>query len=30
MMGGGYAMPVKTPMMSKGGAVKKAPAKKGK
>jgi hypothetical protein len=29
MMGGGYAM--KTPtMMSKGGAVKKAPAKKGK
>ena len=30
MMGGGYAMPAKTPMMSKGGAVKKAPAKKGK
>jgi hypothetical protein len=30
MMGGGYAMPVKTPMMAKGGAVKKAPAKKGK
>ena len=30
MMGGGYAMPAKTTMMSKGGAVKKAPAKKGK
>jgi len=30
MMGGGYAMPAKTPMMAKGGAVKKAPAKKGK
>jgi len=36
MMGGGYAMPVKTPMMAKGGAVKApmtkkaAPAKKGK
>ena len=27
MMGGGYAMPAKTPMMAKGGAVKKAPAK---
>jgi len=30
MMGGGYAMPAKTTMMAKGGAVKKAPAKKGK
>ena len=31
MMGGGYAMPVKTPMMAKGGMTKKAaPAKKGK
>jgi hypothetical protein len=30
MMSGGYAMPAKTTMMSKGGAVKKAPAKKGK
>ena len=30
MIGGGYAMPAKTTMMSKGGAVKKAPAKKGK
>ena len=30
MMGGGYAMPAKTTMMSKGGAVKKTPAKKGK
>ena len=31
MMGGGYAMPAKTPMMAKGGMTKKAaPAKKGK
>ena len=31
MMGGGYAMPAKTTMMSKGGMTKKAaPAKKGK
>ena len=30
MMGGGYAMPAKTTMMAKGGAVKKAPANKGK
>ena len=30
MMGGGYAMPTKKPLMAKGGAVKKAPAKKGK
>jgi hypothetical protein len=31
MMGGGYTMPAKTTMMSKGGMTKKAaPAKKGK
>jgi hypothetical protein len=28
MMGGGYAMPAKTPMMAKGGAVKAAASKK--